>query len=236
MIPWAKRIRRSVRAHSFTNGTGRRRKRNFRRSLKLDPENVTARIQYSQYLIIVGRNAECLAEARRTCEADPLSPAVSWLSTALLWTGNNEEAVSVGYRALAVNRTFLPTYLTLLFGHYNTGDTAKALEFAERMATFVNLPLTLSIKCWLYAALGRREAALGILGQIQEMAKSMYVAPILLATIFAGLGDIEAWRKAMLAAYDDRSNGIALVRVLPQFKSLHSDPVFQEIVQRLAFP
>src|SRR5262249_46663297 len=36
----------------------------FRRSLELDPENVPARIQYSQYLVAVGRNAECVAEAR----------------------------------------------------------------------------------------------------------------------------------------------------------------------------
>ena len=208
-----------------------------RRSLKLDPESFAARVQYSQYLAAVGRNTECLAEARRACEADPMSPVVGgWLSTALLWTGNNEEAVSVGYRALAVNPTFLPTYLALVFAHYNKGDMAKALEFAEKIATLVNLPFTLGIKGWLYARLGRREAAIGILSQIQEMAKSMYVSSLVFATVHAALGDTEAWRKAMLAAYDERSNGIVLLRSFPQFKSLHSDPVFQEIVRRLAFP
>jgi hypothetical protein len=135
-----------------------------------------------------------------------------------------------------VNPTFLPTYLTLAFAHYNMGDMAKALEFAEKITTVVNLRFTLSIKGWLYAKLGRREAALGILGQMQEMAKSMYVPPLVFAGMYAGLGDIEAWRQAMLAAYDDRSNGIVLLRIIPQFKSLHSDPVFQEIVRRLAFP
>jgi hypothetical protein len=56
------------------------------------------------------------------------------------------------------------------------------------------------------------------------------------ALLYAGVGDVEAWKKAMLAAYEDRSNGIVLLRVLPQFKPLHSDPGFQEIVRKVGFP
>jgi TolB-like protein len=208
----------------------------FRRSLELDGENVHARMAYSQYLAAVGRNVECLAEARRAYEIDPLSSSAGWLGTALVWTGNTEEGISAAHRALSANPAFLPTYLTLAHAHYDKGDMTKALEFAEKLASLAKLPIYLSLKGWLHAVSGGREIALGVLSQLQEMAKSSYVAPLHFATMYAGLGDIEAWRKAMLAAYDDRSNGIVLLRSFPQFKSLHSDPVFQEIVRRLAFP
>jgi serine/threonine protein kinase/tetratricopeptide (TPR) repeat protein len=66
----------------------------FRRSLELAPENVIARMNYSQYLAVVGRSDDSLVEARRAVEIDPLSAASAWLGTALVFARKYPEGTS----------------------------------------------------------------------------------------------------------------------------------------------
>src|SRR5262249_9555228 len=55
--------------------------RAFRRSLELAPENVIARMNYSQYLAVLGRSEDSVTEARQAVEIDPLSAASAWHRT-----------------------------------------------------------------------------------------------------------------------------------------------------------
>ena len=77
---------------------------------------------------------------------------------------------------------------------------------------------------------------MGMLHELEELSKHVYVSPGSFALIHAGTGEVEAWRKAMWAAYEDRAPLIVLMRVLPAFRALRSDPVFQEIVRKVGLP
>jgi hypothetical protein len=112
----------------------------------------------------------------------------------------------------------------------------NAIEQAEKVVAIARLPIALSIKAWIYGTAGRREASLRILDELHELAGNVYVSPLHFATVYAGLGDIEAWRKAMLEAYEERTNGLVFLKLFPQFEPMQSDPVFQELVRKIGLP
>src|SRR5262249_4189086 len=124
----------------------------------------------------------------------------------------------------------------LSFGYLRTGKSVEALECAEKVASIVRLPIALSIKGFMYGVTGRPEVSARILDELQDFAKNAYVSPIHFATVYAGTGDVEAWRKAMLGAYEERANGLVFLKLFPQFEPLRSDPVFKELVQKIGLP
>ena len=208
--------------------------RAFRRSLELNPENAVARISYSQYLLIVGRLDDCIREARRAAEKDPLAP--NWVGTALVFSGKYDEAIIEANNAIELNPSFPPPYLALCIAYQRKGELTKAIEYAEKAASVVRLPLTLSMQGWIYAVAGRHDDAIRVLDELQQLARNTHVAPIHFATIHAGIGDVEAWRKAMLDSYEERSNGLVFLKAFPQFEPMRSDPVFQELVRKIGLP
>jgi len=210
--------------------------RAFRRSLELAPENVIARMNYSQYLAVLGRSDDSVTEAQRAVEIDPLSAASAWLSTALVFARKHAEAIIAANRALESNASFLPAHLALCFGYQRTGDFTKAIEHAEKAVSIGRLPITLSIKAWIYLVAGRRDVGVRILEELHELARNVYVSPLHFAVTYAGMGDVEAWRKAMLDAYEERANGLVFLKVFPQFEPMQSDPVFQELVRKIGLP
>ena len=193
-----------------------------------------ARISYSQYLLIVGRLDDCIREARRAAEKDPLAP--NWVGTALVFSGKYDEAIIEANNAIELNPSFPPPYLALCMAYQRKGELTKAIEYAEKAASVVRLPLTLSMQGWIYAVAGRHDDAIRVLDELQQLARNTHVAPIHFATIHAGIGDVEAWRKAMLDSYEERSNGLVFLKAFPQFEPMRSDPVFQELVRKIGLP
>jgi serine/threonine protein kinase/Tfp pilus assembly protein PilF len=208
----------------------------LRRALELNPENVMARLAYSQYLAVVGRPDDSVMEARRIVAIDPLSTAAAWLSTALVFARKYAEGIVAASQALELNPSFLPSHLSLCIGYQRTRDFSKAIEHAEKVVSIARLPITMSIKAWIYGMAGRREASVRILEELHELASNVYVSPLHFATVYAGMGDIEAWRKAMLEAYEDRANGLVFLKLFPQFEPMQSDSVFQELVRKIVLP
>ena len=208
--------------------------RAFRRSLELNPENAVARISYSQYLLIAARLDDCIREARRAAEKDPLAP--NWVGTALVFSGKYDEAIIEANNAIELNPSFPPPYLALCIAYQRKGELTKAIEYAEKAASVVRLPLTLSMQGWIYAVAGRHDDAIRVLDELKEMANNVYVAPIHFATIHAGMGDVEAWRKAIRDSYEERTNGLVFLKAFPQFEPMRSDPVFQELVRKIGLP
>jgi len=210
--------------------------RALRRSLELDPENALARISQSQYFAVMGRLGDSIEQARRAMEIDPLTPFSAWLATILVWSRRYDEGIVAANQAIELNPAFLPAHLGLSMAYCGKGDFEKAIGHVERTVSMAPLPVSLSVKGWIYTRAGQPEVAVRILDELRQVARNIYVTPLHFATVYAGLGDVEAWRKAMWNTYEDRSNGLTFLKLFPQFEPMRSDPVFQELVQKLGLP
>jgi tetratricopeptide (TPR) repeat protein len=155
---------------------------------------------------------------------------------ALVFARRYGEGISAANRALELNASFVPSHLALCLAYQRIGDFTKAIEHIEKAGSIARLPVTLSVKAWIYAVAGRREASARVLDELHELARNVYVSPLHLATVYAGMGDVEAWRKAMLDAYEDRANSLVFLKLFPQFEPMQSEPVFQELVRKIGLP
>ncbi len=67
----------------------------------------------------------------------------------------------------------------------------------------------------------------------QEQMKQGHVRPHRLARIYTCLGDTDQALKWLEAAYDERESQMIFLNTTPVFESLHSDPRFASLIQRI---
>ena len=84
-----------------------------------------------------------------------------------------------------------------------------------------------------YAAAGMRSEALRILDQLHELRGHKYVMAFWMALIHAGLKERDEAFRWLDAALEERSSGLAYLRVDPRFDYLRPDPRFQDLLDRM---
>ena len=77
-----------------------------------------------------------------------------------------------------------------------------------------------------YAVSGRRDDALKVLHELQNLSKQRYVSPYYFALVYAGLGDNQQAVAWLQKAHKERQPYLMLMKVEPVFDKLHSDPGF----------
>ncbi len=84
-----------------------------------------------------------------------------------------------------------------------------------------------------YANSQKRHEANEMLNELNELAKRQYVSAYEIATIYVALGNNEKAFQLLEEAYMEHSFHLVYLNVSPQFKSVRSDPRFQDLVQRV---
>jgi tetratricopeptide (TPR) repeat protein len=84
-----------------------------------------------------------------------------------------------------------------------------------------------------YALSGRRAEALAELERVLKIADGRYVSAIDIATIYAGLGDADQTVLWLERALEQRAAALGFVAQNPIFDSLHGDPRFVAIIERI---
>ena len=87
-----------------------------------------------------------------------------------------------------------------------------------------------------YAESQKKHEANEMLNELNELAKRQYVSAYEIAKIYVALGNSEQAFQLLEKAYAEHSFHLANLNVCPQFKSVRSDPRFQDLVQRIGLP
>lgn len=85
----------------------------------------------------------------------------------------------------------------------------------------------------LYAEQGKKADAERVLKQLEDMKKKSYVSSFYIASIYAGLGDNDQAIKWLNRAYDEKSDYLVYLNVMPLLDSLREEPGFKELVRRV---
>ena len=84
-----------------------------------------------------------------------------------------------------------------------------------------------------YAMSRRTDEANKILDELNELSTQQYVSPYEVAAIYVALGNNEKAFQLLEKAYTEHSFHLVNLNLSPQFKSVRSDPRFQDLVQRI---
>jgi TolB-like protein/tetratricopeptide (TPR) repeat protein len=212
--------------------------RGLRRAIELDPNSADALQWYGRYLLHVGLMQECLEQAKRAVELDPLSP---WRHVGLFFAyyfgRQYDQALEAVGEAIALDSGF-DAHFFLAWIHREQGMYEKAVdEFKKAAEKGGNRIHTLGHLGNAYARAGRMREARECLRQLKEgMKKQARLGTYEVALIYAGLGEKDEAFEWLERAYEERDKGLLSLRVDPPLDPLRSDPRFQALLRRMNFP
>jgi DNA-binding winged helix-turn-helix (wHTH) protein/TolB-like protein/Tfp pilus assembly protein PilF len=209
----------------------------FRRALADNPNYAMAHSWYGETLAAMARYPEAVAEAQRALEDDPLSLIIgSNAGWTLSLAGKTDQAIEILKKAIEIDPSFPRT-------HFRLGRAYEQKKLYDLAISELQQAVTLSggdasYKGSLghaYALSGKPDQARQVLQDLERRTGEAYVPSYAIALVYAGLGDNDHAITWLQKAYEDRSTSIAFLKLDPELTSLHSDPRFEQLSQRVNF-
>jgi adenylate cyclase len=208
----------------------------FKRSIELKPDYATAHQWYAiHYLTATGQLEEAVQEMKKALELDPASLVMNtFMGATFYYAGRYDEAIDQCRRTIQMDPNFAVAHwhLGLAYEQKQVLDAAIE-EFKEAISLSGGSPLMRAALGRAYAKSQKKHEANEMLNELNELAKRQYVSAYEVATIYVALGDNEQAFQLLAKAYAEHSFHFANLNVCPQFKSVRSDPRFQDLVQRV---
>ena len=214
----------------------------YRRAIELNPNNARPHLWYAWLLMGEGRREESLAELREAEEVakkiDPLGlvDIQATIANSLYMAREYDRAIEECRKANTLNPDYFLLHYVLGRSYAQKRMYAKALSVLRRAVNnhAGNLLLVTALG-HTYAVSGNKAKALGMLKELKDLRKKRYVPPIYLAAIYAGLNEKDQAFEWLEKSFQERSDGMTYLKIERLFDSLHSDPRFQDLMQRVGF-
>ncbi len=206
-----------------------------KRAIELNPNYPTAHQWYAEFLNVMERFDEAIAEAKRAQELDPLSPII-YLSgaNAFYFSRQYDLAIEQYKKALNLDSTFLLAHNYIFLCYVEKGMYEDAIMDLQKFLTLDGMdPKLIAEVQNIYATSGIKGVFQMILYNLKMDSKQVYVDPILLAQIHAFLDEKDQAFKWLEKAYDERSSQLVYLRVNPLFDNIRSDPRFKAILKKM---
>jgi len=214
----------------------------YKKAIALDPSDATAHQWFSLDLSSIGRTQEAADEATRAYQLDPLSPVMRITQmVAYVAARRFDQAIEIGKATVADNPTLGQTHVVIaiaywgqhkypqmiqelktgaeLGGDKNSAEQAAALEDGFQSGG------------WPSALRKAIEVSLA-----QRKAKSGYVSPYNIATLYAGIEAKDDAFQWLDTAYEERDTGILALRTDFSLDGLRSDPRYAELLRKVGLP
>ena len=211
--------------------------RHYRHALSLRAGYATAHQWYAQLLAILGRYPEAASHIELARRADPISPAInSFVSYIHLAGRNYDRALREAQRFVRLEPHAPLAHWYLGRAYLCLGQTDSAVQALEQAVTLegaasIWVPELICAR----ARSGDHAGAWTLLSGLIERAARDYVSPYHLAVAFTGIGDPESALDLLERAFNERVMRIIMLGD-PELDTLHGEPRYQALVERLHLP
>ena len=210
--------------------------REFQRALALDPMSAKIHHEYGESLGTRGRLDESIAEIRRAMALDPLSGRIAISLGFMLSNARRfDEAIAALKHAIALDPDQTLAQLDLARAYRLAGMADLAIAESRRMVTSGD-PLGPSFLAASYAHAGRKAEALAIVNDMIHKARQSHQGGLLIALVFAALGDRDQAFHWLEQAYAEHDTFLTWLRVDPEFDNIRGDARFEDLIRRIGIP
>ncbi len=208
----------------------------YERAIRLNPNDATAHHWLAaDCFAATGEHAREVAEMKRALELDPLSLIIaSNLGGSLTRAGRLEEAVAQFRKAIDLNDSFAPAHRAYALALELEGKLPEAITEYEKAAAPGDDPISRGALGRIYGMVGRKEEGQKILEQLRQLRAQRYTAAYSLALVAVGLGDKTEALHWLEQSYLERDgDSITVIRLDPLLRSLHGDPRFAALAEKI---
>lgn len=211
----------------------------YRRAIELDPNYAQAHNWYAVYLTYLkepGWFENARAEFKRALELDPTSLIIN-TNAGYLYTyaGLYDQAIAQLRKTVELDPSFARAHIRLgqTYGFKGMPEPAIA-ELKEGLRLSGRSPDFMAALGYAYARSGKRDEALDVLRELDEMcSKNMGCLYHGMAIIHASLGEKDRAIELLQRAVEIQEPYLGVIKVIPYYDSLRSDPRFANLVRRV---
>jgi TolB-like protein/DNA-binding winged helix-turn-helix (wHTH) protein/Flp pilus assembly protein TadD len=203
--------------------------REYRRSIELNPNYAPAHHWYSDFLAMMDRQDEAMAEIKLALELDPLSLVINaTLGERLFYARRYDDAAAQLRKTLEMEEGFGPAHYLLGLTYEQKGMYEQALaELGRARELSGGSPWMVAAFGHTLAMAGRRHEAQKVLVELKELSRRRPVSPYDMATVYTGLDEKTQAFEWLQKSYKPQVR--RLLKADPRMDRLRLDPRFQEI-------
>jgi len=208
----------------------------FLAAISISPDYATAHHWYAvSCLMPLGRLDQAMKEMSLAQALDPVSPIVARdIALLHLYRRDYEAALEQCDHTISLNPHFSPAYQTLGLIQEQRKELDESIAALHRAIDLApNSPRMRAALARAFALAGRKEQALQILKQLEDLSKRRYVSPFDFALVRFALGQEEIAFKWLNRARKDRAFEMNSLNADPRFDPVRNDPRFRAIVKSI---
>ncbi|MFL6553956.1 MAG: protein kinase domain-containing protein, partial [Chthoniobacterales bacterium] len=204
----------------------------LKRALELDPNSAPAHLFSGLHPLFRGDLKNGLRLVLEAQRSNPVSPITSYVTAAAYLANDRvDDAIVEGQRTLQLDPNYFYLDSVLAAAYREKGNFDDAIGLYTKAEEATHLPSSgLAIT---YARIGRKIEAQNILAQLLQAREKRYVSAPLIAAVDVALGDKEGAFQELERAYAEHSGILQWIAFLPEFRALHSDVRFPDLVRRI---
>jgi len=200
-------------------------------ALAIDPNSAVAHLFLGELHAAKGDMAPAIEHAQLAKRADPLSPNIAnFAGLVYFFAGHMDEAIAEGQRTLDLDPNYVYYESALAAAYRAQGRYQQSAAVLEKQRDLTHEPIpSLAIT---YALMGRMAEAHVILDQLLESARTKYFAADSIAAIYLTFGETDKAFRWLDRALEEHSGSLAALAIRPEFRPLHSDSRFADLLRR----
>lgn len=207
----------------------------FKRAIKLNPNYATTYHMCGFYFALMGRHDEAITYIKRALELDPISLGINTdLGVIFYFAGQYDMAIAQYHKTLEMDPGFVRAYITLGSTYGKKGMYREGIDTYKKAMELSGDRLKIAALGRAYALAGKKEEALKIIGELEELSQQRYVSPYCIALIYASLDEKDKAMEWLQKAYEKHVSELIYMKVDPYLENLHSDPRFMILLKKMA--
>jgi TolB-like protein/DNA-binding winged helix-turn-helix (wHTH) protein/Tfp pilus assembly protein PilF len=211
--------------------------REFKQAIALNPNYATAHHWYSHHLLAMGRFDEAVSELERARDLDPYSiPINDFLGITLYLARRYDDALRQFRRALEMHPDRIEFYDGIADVYEQRKMFAEAFAWRRRLLSVTKEP-QMGVLEEAYQRSGYRGYLSKRIDLLERAGKfDDLFTGLLVAHMYALLGDQAHVMPYLERAYDERNPWILYLQVDPVMDPLRSSPRFRDLIRRIGLP
>jgi TolB-like protein/tetratricopeptide (TPR) repeat protein len=213
--------------------------REYKRAIELKPNDADAHHWYgNDTLPALGQFEEAIVEGRRSVELDPLSVVINAdLGVTFFYAHRYDESAKQLRKTLEIDPTSFYTHYNLGIILQATGDLSGAIAEYGKAKQLGDNTYVSTLYAQAKAHAGDKDVALRMLSDLDKMSQQREVVGYWRALLYLSLNNKDEALRWLEQGYKERDgSNISSIKVDPLLNSLHGDPRFEALVQKVVAP